>query len=307
MTLQHGSRRAFTLVELLVALAIISLVIAMVLPAVLAARAAARRTQCQSNLRQIGLAAHQYAEVHGALPPFDPGGVLYFLLPFVESNAAHQAAKKAISQGGIEAGYDAVGTIPMYHCPDDTLSHDIPNSASYVINRGTPLEGAEHRAFHGPNGLVRWADVTDGLSNTVLASEWVETKWHPMNLEDYHGPRGSGQWLTWTPGPCEITAAWIGERCLADINSRPADWGSHAGRVFSIGIEGYNHILPPNSGSCIYVGNPCYIDAQSAVSRHPGGVHALVADGSVRFVSENISAVVWRHAGSISDGTVPAW
>ncbi|MCA8991759.1 MAG: DUF1559 domain-containing protein [Planctomycetaceae bacterium] len=289
-----------TLLELLVTLSVIGLLMALLLSAVQSARASARRVKCASQLRQIGIATHNYVETYGELPNVHAGGLLFGILPFTEESARYKQATETLQQSS--APVDTVlGRIPLYQCPDDPLVSNYEGLASYVVNRGSVPPTDDRRAFVNFGGGVRWSDVTDGLSVTALASETRTSGFDRMSPASYEGPRSMGVWLTWTAPPCEQSMEWMGTRCLNDSSNRPADWGSWGALIYGPG-SGYNHALPPNSGSCVSGTNPCFVDAVSATSGHSGGVQVLLADGSLRFVSESVDATVWRNVGSISDG-----
>jgi len=209
---QHSSERAwaprrssgFTLVELLVVIAIIGILIALLLPAVNMAREAARRSQCLNNLRQIGLALHNYQLTQRTFPPSycltwplpatlgsDTGGnwsAQARLLPYLEGNALYQ-------QINFSAGYEsplaqlADGTriktirVPAYQCPDDVndrarleAGSTVHYPLSYALNGGTWLvwDPAKNRGGDGvfyPNAKLTPAHISDGLSNTIGLSE----------------------------------------------------------------------------------------------------------------------------------------
>lgn len=294
----HG----MTLLELLVAIAVVAILMALLLPAVQSVRAAARRTECGSHLRQIGIAAHNYAEMYGELPNAQLTGFLFPLMPFTEEAGRYNAATRSL-QSNPAVLDDTLARIPLFQCPDDVLAGQFPGVSSYLLNRGSVPPTNERRAFLNFQRGVQWNDVTDGLSSTAMASETRTTGFDVMSPQNFDGPRSMGVWLTWTSPPCSLAMDWMGDRCRQDILSRSADWGQGGGKVYSPG-GGYNHTLPPNSGSCFSGTNPCLIDAMTANSGHAGGVQTLLADGAVRFTSESIDATVWRNVGSIADGKV---
>lgn len=196
MHLYHRSdRRAFTLVELLVVIAIIGVLVAMLLPAVQMAREAARRTHCKNNVKQIGLALHLYHDVHKVLPPGwladvpdgEPGwGWAAFTLPFMEQNNLYEGQIDTTEH--IDEPSNAVArntVVDTFICPSDpypnrfmltslhTPLFEIAKS-NYVGVLGT-LEIADYPSngdgvfYH--NSSTRFADITDGLSNTMIVGE----------------------------------------------------------------------------------------------------------------------------------------
>jgi prepilin-type N-terminal cleavage/methylation domain-containing protein/prepilin-type processing-associated H-X9-DG protein len=204
-------RRGFTLIELLVVIAIIAVLIALLLPAVQAAREAARRAQCTNNLKQIGLALHNYVQTNdcvppGALPTYDPTGkaiinngsfsALSRLVPFMEQQALMNAANFSVaalnSAGGVLINQTTLLTrIDSFLCPSDTppswvgsvnppLTTTRAPGNNYFASVGSTLE-YDNSQTTGPNGVfalvvrgtpTRLADIIDGTSNTVAYGEW---------------------------------------------------------------------------------------------------------------------------------------
>jgi len=209
------NRTGFTLIELLVVIAIIAILIALLLPAVQQAREAARRTQCKSNLKQLGIALHNYNSAHRVFPPnLIPGGkptsggyigyfqgnwgVLAYLTPFLEQTAVYNLLNlesPTYSNSGsawIIADSNnqlaAATLVPLYLCPSD-ISRKVSTDygvtggigpSNYAANMGTGLDatgGSEHGSPYRSDGVfyadsrTRFADITDGTSNTAAMSE----------------------------------------------------------------------------------------------------------------------------------------
>ncbi|MEX0728846.1 MAG: DUF1559 domain-containing protein [Planctomycetaceae bacterium] len=312
-------RRAFTLIELLVVIAIIAILIALLLPAVQQAREAARRTQCRNNLKQIGLALHNYESSHRVYPPGRLGYPMVFsaqahILPYVDGANLYNlidfntAPNFGIPSAPMTQNEIAVRTkIPLYLCPSDfgRINGSEMGPTNYVATTGDGTGTAN--SINTGNGIMysrsstRFADVIDGMSNTVCFSEQtlgVGGKPSSPSGSLPAFPEGevlelSGATPT-TDVDCSsaaVTATWSGLRGDKWMNG-------HYGDTM------YNHFYPPNSKQwdC---GNASHnYGLTAARSRHEGGVSALLCDGSVRFVGENVDLGIWRSLATRSGGEV---
>lgn len=321
----------FTIVELLVTIAIIGLLIALVLPAVQAAREVARRMQCSNNLKQIGLALHGYHDSHLVLPfgvgP-DNDGVISSLgtlddrrysaqsliLPYLEQstihdrinfnvapfhpfvNAATGNASVIAAQGtNVVNGEPAKARISVFLCPSDLDRLEIIWSHNnYRACNGSNWSGRTGNGMFGQLSSVRFAQVTDGLSQTAMVSERVKGTSNKQvfdDLSDLYDLTG-----IWTESnfrtACEQLNALTAAAYNQDIES---------GQTW---LEGnmnwtrYNHVLPPNRISCK---NGFTWDGviMTASSRHNGGVNVVLGDGSVRFAADAVDSDLWRGLGTI--------
>ena len=320
-------RIGFTLIELLVVIAIIAILVALLLPAVQQAREAARRTQCKNNLKQIGLALHNYHDTFQTLPfgtngaghmGLRPGATVknttgwVLLLPYFEqatlySTINHNTAMGVWNPGG---GTLAGGTtidpnnakasgvkLTALLCPSDAgpqtyASGDgtygcAPGVAAYRSNYGFSVqyghawdsgngyfwssEARDTRAMFGASSNCNFRDVTDGLSNTVAIAE--------TTLDVYDGVTASwacaqhvGMGVQFSNPPAGTINNWY---CCA--------WQTPVNQHFKSGRLG---------------------EWGSVGSVHTGGMQALLGDGAVIFVSENIDATTRQNLGYISDGKV---
>jgi len=332
-----GEREGFTLVEVLVVIAIIGILIALLLPAVQAAREAARRAQCTNNLRQIGLAMHNYAGVYNMLPNAGWPGTVYpidysplaKLLPFCEQANLQNLIDFRINMGHV--GRDdlpvalrpaAATVVPMFLCPSDGEKpiHDttLPSGAvipvagtNYAMNGGSGMDSMYNPGFGATDGLcwvgaaVRLDDVKDGTSNTVAFAESLR------------GPCDSPP-LTPTPDVQVYRARAAATAALADTTEAgglpallPSVTGWDGTRL-SYWLRGCSPSGPvtngrfvPNSPYPDLVGGSAKITA--ARSRHPGGANAGLCDGSVRFISATIEKTTWhalwtRMGGEVTSG-----
>ncbi len=328
-------RRAFTLVELLVVIAIIGILIALLLPAVQAAREAARRMSCANNLKQIGLAMHNYASTfREALPNAGWSGSDYpndysplaKLLPYAEQVNLQDLIDFSIYMG--HPGRDdlpaalqpAAGTaVPMFLCPSDGEQplHDVtlPSGAvipvagtNYAMNQGSGLDGAFHPGFGESDGLcwvdgnTRLASILDGTTNTLAFTESLR------------GP-GDSPALTTTPDVQVYrgqTSAYATIADTADAGGLDAVLPSITGwdgNRLTYWLRGctpsgpvMNGRLTPNHEAPDFVYRSAKVTA--ARSRHPGGVNACFTDGSVDFISETVERATWHALWTRAGGEV---
>jgi prepilin-type N-terminal cleavage/methylation domain-containing protein/prepilin-type processing-associated H-X9-DG protein len=324
-------RSGFTLVELLVVIAIIGVMVGLLLPAVQAAREAARRMSCGNNLKQLGLAMHNYHDTHGVFAPArggtnaggdwgtgswlsNQGGLSGFamMLPYLEQSPVWdqiQAGRIGIRLNGaadnaaIRPGgpnplqpYSLYETrIPGFVCPSDGAAHDVesPNGrTNYAMSVGDQVQGIaganNPRGVFGVNSRLGFRDIKDGTSNTLAMSEITSFTSNADQLLIKGGayviiPTAT---LSMTPIACAQTRGPEGMM----IGTAPP---SHrrVGTIWAAGyamMSGFTAILPPNSPSCANSHGEWNDGIFSADSYHPGGVQALMCDGAVRFVSENI-------------------
>jgi prepilin-type N-terminal cleavage/methylation domain-containing protein/prepilin-type processing-associated H-X9-DG protein len=307
--------RGFTLVELLVVIAIIGILVALLLPAIQAARESARRSQCVNNLKQIGVALQNYHDTNKRLPigaySCCNGTWQMYMLPFIEEQPLADlytylpASHPAFEPDSPLYAYDSTNNqqvtksrIATLTCPSDepqitisdpagevtaglTMHNYVANfgntnhsgttifGAPDVLNFGRPFLGQDDGSTGPDHSLfTRFREISDGLSKTLMVSETVQ------------GHGGDLRGLTW--------------------------WGWSAGFETFLAPNAFDpdrlQRLPyckkeaPNPPCILALGRLFY---NAARSRHPGGVHAVMCDGSVHFIADDVDLATWRAASTI--------
>lgn len=330
--------RAFTLIELLVVIAIIAVLVALLLPAVQAAREAARRMQCLNNLKQLGLALHNYESTNGVLPPQQvvgyTGMTLTFqsqwgatsrLAPFLELGPLYNAINYSRTTGDA-ANLTVVSTsIKALLCPSEirpqpnTIINDSGVTSTYAVSNYGWCSGdwytfgglgaAPGRGAFGTNLSRTFAAFTDGLSQTVVGAE--VKAYQPA----YHNCPGSVPANLATPSaspdPSTVLSVVASAGSSCDTPTMGHTKWCH-GDTFN---DAFTTTLTPNTQSPATLtgvdsdlvsvdeddGGPTYSSVTSR-SYHPGGVNALFGDGSVKFLKSTIQWQTWRALGTVGGG-----
>ncbi|HEY7327147.1 MAG TPA: DUF1559 domain-containing protein [Gemmataceae bacterium] len=294
----HSPNRldAFTLIELLVVIGIISILMGLLLSAVQQARAAAARLKCENNLKQIGLAFQMYQDTYGSLPPghrswtaaetMPWSGWPLSLLPYLEQSALYvnaQAAYQATRNPLVNPPHTGLATVvPIYVCPADARAASAQQAkVSGIVAAFTDYLGVSGKNYSTDDGVlfldshVRFADITDGLSNTLLVGE------RPASTDFQYG------W--WYAG--------IGQRYTGSGD-------------MVLGVQEVN-LLPVKPGTCgpgVYQYGPGQINNQCDMfhfwSLHPGGANFLFVDGSVHCLPYSVRPIMSALASRASGETV---
>ena len=332
----NRSRPGFTLIELLVVIAIIAVLIALLLPAVQQAREAARRTQCRNNLKQLGLALHNYHDSFGLFPPGyvdrngnpnitpdndqGPGwGWSAFLLPYMDQNPVYNQINFSV---GVGLGSNAqISQLPlnMFQCPSDPLQQAF---SVYDVSLGTPITTVAHSNYVACNG---WMECFIGAGGNPQPDPSAG----PDELTGTYGAAGVGAFFrnsnqraaNFLDGMSNTIVA--GER---SSNRSPSTWtGAVTGGLCPAWMAVQPpapYSLPPNPAydnadfgealifshaNATHIPNAKYplFDPDTFYSYHVGGCHFLLGDGSVRFVSNSVDGPTYQALATVAGSEKP--
>jgi prepilin-type N-terminal cleavage/methylation domain-containing protein/prepilin-type processing-associated H-X9-DG protein len=321
-------RNAFTLIELLVVIAVISILVALLLPAVQQAREAARRAQCRNNLKQLGIALHNYHDVHKKFPyrkggttnlrgelgdrqqaNFDRLSGMIALMPHLDQTPYFQRIQAGDPANGVAPGGPApwslwpgyFNRLPVLNCPTDPDIRNIRGISNYAFSMGDLVSRVANRDTRNVNGMFggqghcySFPEITDGSSNTMAFSERVASGFDPGDKERPTIQEGvilRVSAIMTNPGAC------LAEAALLSSGGIYTDWTRVKGRFSNIWYDGqpenvaFLSVIGPNGPSCISDGNQNAdgaVNLMTASSYHTGGVLVLFCDGSVQFMSDNI-------------------
>jgi prepilin-type N-terminal cleavage/methylation domain-containing protein len=309
-------RRGFTLIELLVMIAIIAILIGLLLPAVQKVREAANRIQCVSNLKQMGLAAHNYHDVNQHLPPgvgYYPtatngvfGTYNFHLLPYLEQDNLFRSSLGSVPfpppDGPTVVYYPGNNNVyaqrvAVFLCPSDPSV----GMGGVVMINGVPFGAACYApnglvsgqiAPPGPQGKTHLQDITDGLSNTILHAEKYARCSNTTMAPPFRDGGTAWAYCTalvfpWQPPPMNLPPRGFQPGfAIAGLAAR--------GAPDAIGPRSKFQVQPmPFEGNC---------DPTRASTPHSGGIQVGLADGSVRTLSGAMTGTTWWAAVTPSGG-----
>ena len=332
--LSSRNRKGFTLVELLVVIAIIGILIAMLLPAVQAAREAARRMSCTNNLRQMGLAMHNYVSTFGVLPNcgesamYSSHSPLARLLPHVEHQYLQNLIDFSINMGvsyqtdlPVELREAARTPVPMFLCPSDgeepIHQYSMPSGttipvagSNYAMNGGSKgnanyVVSCETDGVCYCGARLRIADIADGTTHTLAFTETLIGPGDSPSTASLPDTQMYRVQIA-SPAALESTADAAESGGIQAILSSVTGWD---GTRSTFWLRGYiptgpilNGHFTPNNPIPDLVSKSAKLTA--ARSRHASGVNACFCDGSVRFINNDIERTTWHALWTRAGGEV---
>jgi prepilin-type N-terminal cleavage/methylation domain-containing protein len=321
-----GKTRGFTLIELLVVIAIIAILIALLLPAVQQAREAARRTQCKNNLKQLGLAIHNYHDVHNQFPinglspawtaPHYKGSMLTQLLPFIEQSGVYNTIDFS-SGNGLDWWHSpdsSLGRYPdgaqrwmsakiaMLHCPSTQSVKTTTWTWDMTTSSYAPSMGAQQMDSHIGCTVGFYPGGFFGTGQSGHGNE--------PNPGVISGPFARGCWsANFAQIPDGTSNVILMGEVFPEIECTDHGWYG----AFTVNNLWFATSAPLNYRTCSNRPNrvpglngqaDCWPTARGFKSDHTGGAQFVLCDGSVRFISENIDYETYQRVGCRRDGRV---
>lgn len=300
--LDSNERAGLSLIELIVVIAVIAILVSLLLPAAQSAREVARRLECQSHLKQMMLACHNYQSAHRVFPPGGLGGFSLHaaILPFVDQGPLYEKINFGLDVWDDPNVVARETNTPLFRCPSDSQFGIVQGQTNYQGNSGIGVQCGGYRGpfcpvadppiYHGT--VISPTDISDGLSNTAGLSE-------ALVGAGMHSDLRSIWQVSEEFGGCDQLDEFS-EACESlDLSGQPADDYSR-GLPWLQGdnsITLYNHISGPNRRNCT---NNSWVPGGiwTATSDHPGIVNVVYLDGAVKSINESINLATWRAIGT---------
>jgi prepilin-type N-terminal cleavage/methylation domain-containing protein len=341
MSKSSARKRGFTLIELLVVIAIIAVLIALLLPAVQQAREAARRTQCKNNMKQMGLGIHNYESTYSRMPSSGEGhspaagvcqrimfptSTFTAILPYIDQAPLYNRFNFSEHYSSTNNAPLAKTFIAAFLCPSNAISKPDPlgfGNVDYMPVSYTdldPVTGLRNKSVSGSTPCVnnaakggalglygnKMGDITDGMSNTVFVFEDAAK---PLGIIGaytqslhigYNGTSLAGWDTTQMVGAGGLNTA---PNRWADPDNGNGVSGAWNATTVPLGVINQNKVPLGGPAGCPWSQNNCGPNDEP-FSLHTGGCHALLGDGTVRFISENIDTQIIRRLSDPADGEI---
>jgi prepilin-type N-terminal cleavage/methylation domain-containing protein/prepilin-type processing-associated H-X9-DG protein len=326
----RGHRRGFTLIELLVVIAIIAVLIALLLPAVQAAREAARRAQCINNLKQVGIAMHNYHDVAGSLPPGHRASIAgtwqMFILPYIEGNAGYNAYNmygSYLLPNGTKSPFTDLrygGPIQLTVTRSRLNTLTCPSDQPVAVPAYNNLTEHNYAVNFGNAGMFQelttnYAGVASPTpAGQYLGGTWLGAPFSDSDISFYPSRQRTYNLSTITDGTSNtLMAAEVIQS--QDSSIRGFTWWGDAA-TFETWLAPNSPLPDMTQGYCstifpkIALPNPPCANTSvqgptyGSRSRHPGGVNTLFCDGSVKFIKNSININIWRALSTTQGGEV---
>jgi len=315
--------RGFTLIELLVVIAVIGVLIALLLPAVQSAREAARRAQCANNLKQIGLALHNYHDAVGVFPAgylFLPGGDAIHgppdpitgdtgpgwayamqILPYMEQSTLYDAFNVELPCWWAENVTAAVAQVSTYFCPSAT--NDGPELVEVFDESENELARLGRSHYVANAGILNLWDVPQPNHRRLATGPFYRNS--RIKIADVKDGLSNSIFLG-EHSPIISDKTWVGV-VPGGINCPDPRWAFSEGSVCDLAatfLLAHSGPSPNEQPPVIHIPNAPFGHVDQMLSEHPGGTHILLGDGGVRFVKETIDANTWVALSTVNRGEI---